>query len=362
MKLSGMEQRGASPAGKEPLKRRQGVPGNAFFAGIVFVPGSAERCRVRRLPSNSMLKRPNPDPMMKRCTLLLLTALFCAGSLANAQESREILTQTVTFNNASPNNLLVVEGAVGGIEVEGYDGDTVRIEAERIIRAQTHEDLETGKGQIAFQVFKVGRNEVFFDVFHAPKNPDAIYVYLLSPGSLGDEKTGEFRYGDYSGSEYDYTLNYRIKVPFNTNLQLRTVAGDISIRGTGGAVKARLMSGAIRLSEVAGPTEAYALGGDITVSYRQNPSRASSYVTDGGNITVTCKAGLAADVTCEASGQLRTDFIASRQSAKSKANGATDKTAVSYQPGVNDSFRIGKGGVPMRFQASNGSVSILKAN
>jgi hypothetical protein len=310
-----------------------------------------------------MLKRPNPDQMMKKCTLLLLTALFCAGSFANAQESREIITQTVTFNNASPDNVLVVEGAVGGIDVEGYDGDTVRVEAERIIRAQTHEDLETGKGQITFQVFKVGRNEVFFDVFHAPKNPNAIYVYLLSPGSFGDEKTGEFRYGDSSKSKYDYTLNYRIKVPFNTNLQLRTIAGgDISVRGTGGAVKARLMSGAIRLSEVTGPTEAYALGGDITVSYRQNPTRASSYATDGGNVTVICKAGLAADVTCEAKGQLRTDFTASRPAAKPKANGATDKTAVSYQAGVNDSFRIGKGGIPMLLRASNGNVSLLKAN
>lgn len=300
---------------------------------------------------------------MKTRTLLLLTALFCAGFLAKAQEAREIITQTVTFNNASPDNLLVVEGAVGGIDVEGYDGDTVRIEAERIIRAQTPEDLETGKGQITFQVFKVGRNEVFFDVFHAPKNPNAIYVYLLSPGSFGDEKTGDFRYGDFSKSKYDYTLNYRIKVPFNTNLQLRTIAGgDITVRGTGGAVKARLMSGAIQLSEVAGPTEAYALGGDITVSYRQNPTRASNYATDGGNITVTCKAGLAADVTCEASGQLRTDFTASRQAAKSNANEATDKTAVSYQPGVKDSFRIGKGGVSMNIRASNGNISILKSN
>jgi hypothetical protein len=299
---------------------------------------------------------------MKRCTLLLLTALFCACSLANAQEFREIITQTVTFNNASPDNLLVVEGAVGGIDVEGYDGDTVRIEAERIIRAQTEKDLETGKGQISFQAFKVGRNEVFLDVFHAPKNPNAIYVYLLSPGSFGDEKTGEFRYGDYSKSKYDYKLNYRIQVPFNTNLQLRTVVGNISVRGTGGTVKARLMSGAIRLSEVAGPTEAYALGGDITVSYRQNPTGASSYATDGGNITVTCKADLAADVTCEASGQLHTDFTASRPAAKSKANGATDKTAVSYQGGVNDSFRIGKGGVAMRLRASNGNISLLKAD
>ena len=317
---------------------------------------------MRRLPANSIPKRPIPDLMMKRCTLLLLTALLCAGSLANAQEFRETITQTITFNNASPDNLLVVEGAVGGIEVEGYDGDTVRIEAERIIRAQTPEDLETGKGQITFQVFKVGRNEVFLDVFHAPRNPNAIYVYLLSPGSFGDEKTGEFRYGDHSKSKYDYTLNYRIKVPFKANLQLRTIVGDISVRGTGGAVKARLMSGNIRLSEVAGPTEAYALGGDITASYRQNPTRASSYATDGGNITVTCPAGLAADITCEAKGQLRTDFTASQPAAKSKANGATDKTAVSYQAGANDSFRIGKGGVPMHLRASNGNVSLLKAD
>jgi hypothetical protein len=293
-----------------------------------------------------------------------LVACCFACTFANAQESKDIITKEITFEQASPDNLLVVEGAVGGIAVEGYNGETVLIKAERIIRADTKENLEKGRGEISFEAFRKGRNEVFLDVFKVTPSPNTIYVYLMSPGSLGHEQTGTFTYADWSGSKYDYTLNYRIKVPFGTSLALRTIAGgNISVHHVAGTITASLMAGSILLDEVSGQTEARTLKGNITVRYKQNPPEECSYSTNDGNITVTYQAGLNADVICDAGGQLHIGFAASEvsRSPQSARNTAKDKAVTSNQSGTH-SFSIGAGGKKMTVWAENGDVFIEKAD
>src|SRR5258707_13260882 len=77
--------------------------------------------------------------------------LLCLPFWANAQMFSDKITRELKFEKVSESNTLILANINGSIKVQGYDGDKILIEAERIIRAKTEARLEQGKKEMQVQ-------------------------------------------------------------------------------------------------------------------------------------------------------------------------------------------------------------------
>src|SRR6187551_1031819 len=72
--------------------------------------------------------------------------------LSVAQSFTEKITKELTFEKKGPQNALMVMNIDGDIKVEGYDGDKIIVEVEKIINGKTEARLEKGKAEIQLGV------------------------------------------------------------------------------------------------------------------------------------------------------------------------------------------------------------------
>ena len=83
---------------------------------------------------------------MKRLFILTCLSLGVGmlGAKAQKKEFREVIKKSVALTN-DIHNSLIVKNVFGSVNVEGYNGNEVVLEVERIITAKNVEDLELGK-------------------------------------------------------------------------------------------------------------------------------------------------------------------------------------------------------------------------
>ena len=78
---------------------------------------------------------------MKKCILI---ALLCTACAITAQERSETIKKTLSFTNADPENLLVVENIFGNIEVQGHAGNEIELEVIQTIKAKSPSLVDQG--------------------------------------------------------------------------------------------------------------------------------------------------------------------------------------------------------------------------
>ena len=255
---------------------------------------------------------------------------------------REVITKELSFNNSTSKNLLSIDNVTGAIQVQGYFGTAIQVEIEKVIIADTDEELKRGIEETNVKTIEIDNEK---------------YLYLDSPYSNFDT-TNTFSYknncGDSSCFSYKFQLHYTIKVPFNTNLKLSTInGGDIKVKNvTGNQLSVKHISGAIYLEDISGTTDVSTISGGITATYVKNPTASSSYVTTSGSINVNYNKDLNAEITYEIKdGKLLTDFDAiSLHKKVYKTSSTTLKSPV----------KIGSGKVDLFFKTTSGDVILNK--
>jgi len=106
--------------------------------------------------------------------------------------------------------LLTIDSRMGDIHVEGWDEPRLEIEAEKVVRAKSDEAAKP-----LYEELKV--------VLEG-KDKSVSLRTLYPPRKLWRPFRGEGR----------LSVNYRIKMPFDANLRLKCVDGDVWIRGVVG--------------------------------------------------------------------------------------------------------------------------------
>jgi DUF4097 and DUF4098 domain-containing protein YvlB len=124
----------------------------------------------------------------------------------------------------------------GRVEVEGVDGSTVEVNAERIARGATE--------QLAGEVLK---RVVIVD--HA--TPDSVSI-----------ETQRME-GILIGASFE--VRYRVKVPRTANVRAVTVNGGVEAKSTDGRLVARTTNGGIVGTAIAGGVEARVVNGGIRI-------------------------------------------------------------------------------------------------
>jgi DUF4097 and DUF4098 domain-containing protein YvlB len=248
-----------------------------------------------------------------------------------------------TFSNDKD---LDVDNVDGTIQVVGDAGSTIRVEGERIVRAEDQPALDRAKRDVKLDV-----NE-----------KDGIaQLYVNGPfrGSHSNDDHGfHIHFDDH---EYEVTYNFTIHVPRDTGLRLRTVNGDIRTEDTRGKFDIRGVNGKVTMTGAAGYGSLQTVNGTTSVSFRESPRQASDFRTVNGAIDASFPPNFSADLRFKTlNGQAYTDFDATAllpttAQATERGNGK-----FVYRFNQSRNVRIGSGGPELSFETVNGDIRIKK--
>lgn len=304
---------------------------------------------------------------MKFLKLITITVILCCSTVMLGQKqksnkklkSTHTLKQELQFTNASLENILVVDNVYGSIDVEGYDGSTIQVEATRTVYADNEEDLKKGVKEIGIKSSKKG---------------NAIYVYLDSPYSHFDIETGNFEHREFNFNNrrsykhrtkrmYKYVLNFKIKIPKKASVDLKAInKGNITVENVHGKLLiAHNINGAISLQNVSGKTDVNALNKNIDITYAENPKEESWYRSLNGDIHIKFKKDLGATISYKTmNGKFYTNFDVEKTVPKIKKTKESKRKKVKYKIDSNSHFKIGKGNVHLHFNQLNGDAIVKK--
>ena len=277
------------------------------------------------------------------CVALTAALLFGATS-TEAQRRRlqeqeeETIRRTFEIGNPSTSRL-EVDNVDGTIDVVGYDGTSVELTVHKTIRARSDDRLE------------VARQEIGLDISEREK---LVRLYVDGP----------FRDDSYSGNRnggYEVRFDFELRVPREMELFLRAVNnGDIAVEETSGDYDIKTINGGVQMTGISGSGDAYALNGEMDVTFDRNPDRDSYFGSLNGDIDVRFIEGLSADFRLKTfTGEAFTDFDTSQlpnplQPVERK-NGRFVYTNKGFF-GV----RVGSGGPEIELDAFNGDIHIIR--
>ena len=287
--------------------------------------------------------------MKKR--LLIMTCLSLGIGLwsakAQQKEFKEVIQKNIALVNTSSNSL-VVKNVFGSVAVEGYGGNEVVLEVERIITADNARDLERGKEELTLEVVQESDRVILY--------PNAPYI------EFDKEK---LRYNWCNNNEdipYEHVLNFKLKVPNAVKINVSTVNdGELLVKNTKGEyVEVNNVNGGIVLSNIMGKTKVHCINGDVDISYAENPSVESRYYALNGDINISYQESLSAKISFKSmNGEMFTDFNIDKQFMKTnKKEGSTGKPKYKYE--TRPVVQIGGGKVDFDFETLNGNVFIKK--
>ncbi|WP_299837426.1 hypothetical protein [uncultured Tenacibaculum sp.] len=303
---------------------------------------------------------------MKTIKISLLLLIF-SNLFINAQFDKEekkynqveTIQEEYQFLKQSPDNIVVIDNVYGSIDVEGYNGKTIKIEVVKKVAADTKQDVAEGMQEIGVKSARKG---------------DAVYIYMDSPYSKFDLETGNFEHHEFNfGSRrnykhrkkrtYKYRLDFKVKVPKNVSIDIKAInKGNITVDNVQGKLLiVHNVNGAIDMKNVAGQTDVNALNKDINITYAKNPTKESWFNSLNGDINVLFKDGLDAEISYKTmNGSFYTNFDVERTTPRVTKTKKNSKKGVKYKLHKNRNFKIGSGKVPFHFDQLNGDAIVKK--
>jgi hypothetical protein len=286
---------------------------------------------------------------MKNILVTLLTGLgiLCALPEANARDFKEHLNKEFTLTGNTSGSTLFIYNISGFIKVEGYPGNNILLEMDKTISSDTDKDLETGKKE--------------FRLAFEQKN-DTVMAYIAGPYDSRPHRNWHYN-DDRREVDYNYNVDFTVKVPFGMNLHISTVNnGIITVNNVSGTLHVSNVNEEISIINAKGTTYAHTVNGDVTVKYLTNPTEESSYYTINGDISITYQPGLSADLQFKSMhGDFFTDFpqVELLPATVSKVK-EKDGEGIVYKLRAKTAVRFGKGGQTFKFETLNGNVYIKK--
>ncbi|WP_299674989.1 DUF4097 family beta strand repeat-containing protein [uncultured Tenacibaculum sp.] len=294
--------------------------------------------------------------------ILFLNTLFINAQYLKGEKKYnqvETIKEEYQFLEQSPDNIVVIDNVYGSIDVEGYNGKTIKIEVVKKVSADTKQDVAEGMQEIGVKSAKKG---------------DAVYIYMDSPYSKFDLETGNFQHHEFNfGSRrnykhrkkrmYKYRLDFKVKVPKNVSIDVKAInKGNITVDNVHGKLLiVHNVNGAIDMTNVSGQTDVNALNKDINITYAKNPTKESWFKSLNGDINVLFKNGLNAEISYKTmNGNFYTNFDVEKtepQVSKIKQN---SKRGVKYKLNIRKNFKIGNGKIPFHFDQLNGDAIVKK--
>ncbi len=133
---------------------------------------------------------------------------------------------------------VILSNISGMIEVRGWSQGQVKIEALKISRADTAELAKENAGKVEIAVEKTG---------------NILRIETKYPESRRFRRNG-----------INVSVNYKVWIPENASINVRSVSGAVTAEGIGGAFEGNITSGHVTLSKINGGIDCRAVSGGIT--------------------------------------------------------------------------------------------------
>ena len=155
------------------------------------------------------------------------------------------------------------------------------------------------------------------------------------------------RWGDRD-DRGDVSVEFTVYVPRGVKVDMRTVNGEVNVRGAGAEVIARTTNGGVRAETSGGPVSAHTTNGSIDVRMRDfGSARDLDFSTTNGSVTVEVPASLGAELEMSTvNGRVHTDFPIT-------VSGRIDPRRLRAT--------VGDGSRRIRLRTVNGNVEIRRA-
>ena len=169
-------------------------------------------------------------------TVACAAAMAACGPMGPYRgEARDTWSRTYSISKTGEVTITNVNGRV---EVEGVDGSTVDVQAERIARGASD--------QLAQELLpKISIND--------KSTPDLVQI-----------ETGRIS-GILIGASFE--VRYHVKVPKGATLRASTVNGGVEVRTLSGRVVARTTNGGVVANDVTGALEAQTVNGGVRANF-----------------------------------------------------------------------------------------------
>lgn len=269
---------------------------------------------------------------MKR---LLLCAMIPVLAFAQLEE------KSTDHKSYSGVHEFIVDNVNGNIEVTATSGNTVDVDIEKSLSADSQDRMSLAKKEISLAETREGG-----------------LVRLLVDGPFRCHCAGNSI--NFHGEPlYRFTYNFKVRVPKNIALELRTVnKSHILVEGTSGDFKISNVNGGIEMREVAGAGSVHTVNGPVKVTFARNPTGATSFKSVNGTLDISFRPGLNANVRMKTmNGGMFTDFPVAALPVAAMQPERRDGKFV-WKSNRSTGVRIGRGGVELIFETLNGDVLI----
>lgn len=248
---------------------------------------------------------------------LLLYSSLDAGTL------REKFDQTFDFRRGGK---LILTNTNGGIVVEAWDRNEVRIEAEKIVKSRDR--------RLAEEIMK----EIRIEIDH---NDDYLEIHTKIP------KHKHGFWGSVFGDRVSISVKYRLTVPRELKLDVSTVNGAVDVSDVSGNIRVKSTNGHVHVYEAKGTVDAKTTNGGIDVELLDfDEDEDMSFKTTNGGIKVYFPRNFRAYVDAKTTnGSITTDFPI-------KVRGEISRKRL--QGSINE------GGGRIKLHTTNGSIKILE--
>jgi hypothetical protein len=260
-------------------------------------------------------------------------------------QEKETIKKTLSFSAPSEPKEVIVDNLFGSIDVEGYNGKDVQLIIQKTIHAITQKRLEKAKREVQLEISEEDNIiELFVD---AP--------YRCHERSVGCK--GRRSYG------YKVTYDFRLKVPYDTSLYLRTLSdGEIKAEKVIGNYDIKNINGGVDITGAEGSGRAHAVNGDVKVIFNKNPDSACYFGTITGDVEIAFRSPLSANFRIKSKfGEAYSDFPVEYIN-KSKPLEIRKKGKYVYKSNSSVYFRVGDGGPEIELDTLAGDILIRRRN
>jgi hypothetical protein len=270
---------------------------------------------------------------MKKLNLLIIAIRILTFSASAQLKRSTIKTDKLDFGAGGT---VTIQGAPkGSITVEGWSKNEIEISAEIIVEAATDADLERMSKVTGYQLDEsTGRVGIISLGTHDKK-----YVKSV------DKKFPKELMGNA------YRIDYVLKVPRYSDLQIDGGVGDLTISKIEGALKLNYLETNAKLDLVGGGVLAVFGKGDVDISIPTQSwrGRFADVQLAAGTMSLTLPTGLNAefDATILKSGKIENAFEGFKPRVRKQE--FTERSIAA---------KAGAGGVPLKFSVGDGTMKI----
>ena len=209
--------------------------------------------------------------MARRLVLCLAAVAALSGCVANMALNGRATDEWTRSYQLAPGGQLRIENTNGRIEVEGVDGSTVEVKAERIAKAAT----DSGAEEL------LPRIKIEEDV-----KPDRI-----------DIRTSRMS-GIMIGASIE--VQYHVRAPKAAKLHVTNTNGIITLTALSGDIEAHTTNGGVRGHDLGGAVDASATNGGVNVDFASIGKDSIRLSTTNGSVSIGLPDSAKADIvaTC----------------------------------------------------------------